>query len=169
MKSGRSLMKTIGWAGLAVFLVWALIVARSPDFVPKVKAMKSVGGTLVGARSNQAPVFVCGGKVIKARHNIAVIARAADFIVTVGSNTGVFMGIATIAEESDHECPLLEEILDLAVRKQSESATILALAGWACRVETPEQELQWRKAFDQVAATAEYPTVEAALDAYAGE
>lgn len=159
-------MKNVILSALGVLLsfviLWTII---DSDVRDRLGALGSVGRTLVNADQAQLPLIECGGMALRADHNRAVITRAADMIIAVGSNTGVFMRIAEYAAEADHECPLLDEVLDLAVCKTSESDYVLALAEAACRVETAEQEAVWRAHFDEIAATAEYPDVETALAA----
>jgi hypothetical protein len=98
-----------------------------------------------------------------ARYNIEVIARATDYIATIGSNTQVFRDIVRVASTADHECPLLGEALDLAVRKQSESPKIVALAKAACDVKNAEQEAAWRQDLAWLERSADFSSVESAL------
>lgn len=155
--------KALILAAIAVIVMAAFL---SPTVRTRANALRAVGWTLVTAHRNHAPVAGCAGLVIGANHNVSVITRAADYIVAVGSNTSVFIEIADIAANADRECPRLGEVLELGVRKQSESGRILALARSACRVETAEEVAAWQREFDAVAATAEYPSVEAALSAF---
>jgi hypothetical protein len=103
-----------------------------------------------------------GTRVLKADHNLAVITRANRYIATFGSQTSVYRKISEFAAEADHECPLLEEVLDLAVRSVSDVAPILELAEKACWVDSPEDEAIWREVYDMMEARAAYPTVEIA-------
>ena len=150
-----SVVAVIGLAGL-----WAF----SSSFRTKGRALSDVGGTLVSADCNYGPVVDCGGVVLRAKHNLNVVTRAADYLVAVGGNTKVFMEIARIAADAEAECPRLNEVLDLAVMKRSESMHVLALARSACRLQTEEQIAQWQRVYDELAASAEYTSVEAGLE-----
>jgi hypothetical protein len=108
-------------------------------------------------------VIESSGRAATACCNLSVIRRATQYIATTGSNTQVYREIIRIAGRADHDCPLLEEVLDLAIRKRSESVRVVTLAERACQVENASQEAAWRKAYDALEETAEYPSVAAAL------
>jgi hypothetical protein len=145
-----------------VVLLLILFFLLSPDFAEKRGALGASIKTLVTADHHHALVAEGGTRVLKADHNLAVITRANRYIATFGSQTSVYRKIAEIAAAADHECPLLEEVLDLAVRSVSDVAPILELAEKACWVDSPEDEAIWREVYDMMEARAAYPTVEIA-------
>ena len=155
--------KSVLTAAVVLLVVFIGLWTFSSSFRAKGRALGDVGGTLVSADCNYVPVVKCGGVVLKAQYNIDVIARAAEYLVAVGGNTQVFMEIARIAADTDSECPRLDEVLDLAVMKHSESVRVLALAKSACLLQTEEQVAGWQHEFDALAASAEYASVEAGL------
>jgi hypothetical protein len=150
--------------GLAICLILLSgLTLLSSLFQAKLSALGDVGQTLVEADYHYLAIVECGGRVLKAKHNLPVIRRAAEYIATTGSNTQVYRQIARLAAQADHECERLEAVLDLAVRRTSESRPILTLAAMACAPLTPEQDAAWQRIYDALAVSAEYPSVEAAL------
>ena len=146
-----------------LLLLLAVMWAFNATFRDRADALGDVGKTLVSADCNQVPVVRCGAELFKAEHNIDIVTRAADYLVAVGGNTSVFLEIARIAAEADDECPRLNDVLDLAVMKQSESMRVLALAGSACSLRTQEQVAAWNREYEYLAASAEYASVEEGL------
>ena len=150
----------------AAALVTALLAAwLSPGCERKRTALGEVGGTLLEADRHQAAILEGGARVLKARHNLGVVTRATEYMSAFGSNTGVFRDIAGVAADADRECALLDTVLTLAARSTSESRIIVRLAELACAVEGTPQEEAWWAAYDEMAARAAYPSVEAALAA----
>ena len=140
----------------------------NPQCAVKRGALGDIGKTFVSADYHHFLVIQNGGKVIKAKHNIAVITRGTEYIGSLGSNTGVYRKIVQVASEADHECEKLEALLDLAIMRRTDSMTIVALAEGACRIETPAQEEAWQKAYDTMLEGAEYASVEEALEILKG-
>ena len=151
----------IGIGALVLLFVGSIVF--SSLIRQKIGGITSVGRTLIDADSNYISVVEFSPFVVRARHNIPLITRAADYSVAVGANTQVFLTIARIASEADCECERLDSVLDLAVVKRSETNRILGLAMSACGLETPEQIEAWQKAYNEVLETAEYSSVEEAL------
>lgn len=152
------------WIGLGVFFVlFVVVVIGSPRLGERWAGLRSVGGSLLTADSNQFPIAKCTGLVLSAEHNTAVVTRAAEYMAHFGSNTPVFLRIAEIAAEAEEECPRLEQVLDLAIMRSSESMTVLELASSACRLETPEEEAAWQRLYDEMLAGAEYSSPQEAL------
>lgn len=158
-------MKKILLACLAAFVLLIGFFLLSPEFASKRGALSSVGGTLVKAPYHQAVIVEGGVRVLEAEFNLETIARATEYMGTFGSGTGVYREIARIASEAEQDCPLLEEVLDLAARSISDAGHILSLAERACAVEGSEGEAAWRTEFEQLAEHAHYPSVEAAIAA----
>lgn len=155
--------KMLFYAVALLFGLFSGLWAFSSSFREKVGALGGVGDTLISADCNQVQVVKCGAVVLHAEHNVDIVVRAADYLVAVGGNTRVFMEIARIAADASDECPLLSEVLDLAVMKQSESMRVLALAKSACNLQTEEQIFAWRREYEALVATAEYSSVDAGL------
>ena len=145
-----------------VVLLLVLFFLFNPRYAEKRGALGEATKTLLTADHHHALVAEGGARVLAADHNLAVVTRANRYIATFGSQTSVYRKIADIAAEADHECPLLEEVLDLAVRSVSDVNPILALAESACWVDSPEDEAAWREVYDLADARAAYPTVEIA-------
>ena len=151
------------WMAAAGFVgICFAVVLFSPQLGPQRHAVAGLVMRLRGG-NHSAIVAESAVRAAGASYNLAVIERAGSYIATTGSNTATYRGILRIAAAADHECPLLSDALDLAVRKQSESKQIVALAEAACRVKTAEDEAAWRTVFDRLAQSAEYDTVEEAL------
>jgi hypothetical protein len=162
-------MKKIAWfTGALVVAFLVLLGFSTPEFGQKYRALGSVGHTLLSSSRHQAPILKCGSFLISARYNVDVVTRCAEYISTVGSNKRVFLEIAEVAAEADRDYPRLDDVLDLAVMRSSESMTVIALARSVCRLETAEQEEQWQAVYDAMREGAEYPSLEAALAARAG-
>lgn len=80
-----------------------------------------------------------------------------------GSGTSVYRGIARIASKAGQDDLRYEEVLDLAVRSNSNSKRVLALAESIARIDSPEDEVMWQAAYDEMLARANFPSVEAAI------
>ena len=141
----------------------AFYFLESPEFEANREALGSVGSTLVKAKYHHAVVLESGGRAIQARHNLQIISRATEYMGTLGSGTTVFREIARIASEADQEYPRYEAVLDLAVRSTSNAKRILAIAESVCRIESPEDEMKWQAAYDDMLASAEFSSVEVAV------
>jgi len=146
-------------------LLLVVVVATTPQLAQRVGAMGSIWKEAVGSDKHLVPIIQCGNLALRAEHNHAVIERAAHYAATMGSGTKVFMDIARAAAAAESECPRLDEVLDLAVRRTSESYRIIALAESACRIETPVQEAAWQQYYDDLLAGAEYGSIAEALAA----
>lgn len=147
---------------LLLLAVTALLVA--PQLAEKRAALVDVGRRLLHTGSHQLPIAECAGLIARAKHNVPVIERAADYMGTIGSGTSVFRDIARIAADSDIETDRLDKVLDLAVLKTSDTSQILSLARTACRIETDEQAEAWEKAYRSVLATADFASLEEAVE-----
>ena len=156
-------MPRVAMVAATLACAFALIALLSPQLQPKREALGTVIGSLFTGANHPLAVLESSGRVIAARHNLPVIARATEYIATLGSNTSVYREVARIAAAADGECPRLEKVLDLAVVRQSDSQRIVALAEAACGIQTPEQVAAWQRSYDALWATAMYPSVEAAL------
>lgn len=148
------------FAGVVFLMI--LFFLFNPGFAAKRGALGEAAKTLFTADHHHALVAEGGARVLEADYNLAVITRANRYIATFGSQTSVYRKIAEFAATADHECELLEEVLDLAVRSVSDAGTILELAEKACWVDSPEDEAIWREVYDMMDARAAYPTVEIA-------
>lgn len=156
-------MKKIGIAIAAAFALFLLISFVSPHMADKRRALGSVGHTLATANQHHAMVLLGGRLIMNAEFNLPVIARATEYMGRFGTNTGVYHQIAEIAAEADHECPRLEDVLDLAVRKETDTPYVLDLARRACTLEGPDEEAAWQQAYESLSATAEYASLEDAI------
>lgn len=158
-------MKKIMLACLVGVVLVICFFLFSPQFETKRNALFSVGNTLVEAPYHQAVIVEGGGRALKAKYNHATIARATEYMGTFGSGTRVYREIARIASEADMECPLLDQVLDLAARSTRDAGAILALAERACEVQGTGGEADWLAEFEVLSQWAEYPSVEAAIAA----
>ena len=100
---------------------------------------------------------------IRARHNLDVITRAAEYVGSIGSDTGVFLAIADAAAAADDECPELERVLDLAVRNTRGTAVLIPLCEVICSGGTPEQMTAREAILHRLETTAVYPDAATAL------
>lgn len=166
----------VGWtalvAGIVVIVVVALVVAGSergpgPGVADRWNDLGAVARLATKADHNQAVVMRCGEFVFRARFNLDVIRLAADYVARIPDGTPAFVAIARAAAEAEAECPELRELLDLAVRRRSETATIVALARDACDQRPDAVAARRRKLLAELAATAEYSTTAEALAARA--
>lgn len=153
----------------ASFLILVLLLLSGPRFARKRDAVLRVGATLLHSDYHQVPIVANGVSALRAQHNQGVIVEATEYMSAFESNTSVFREIAKVAASADHECPQLYSVLELAARMTSDSATIVALAERACRIQSSEDELAWRGLYDQVSELATFPSVEAALAAQGHE
>jgi hypothetical protein len=147
--------------GLVVIAIGAALF--SPHLQPKRRAVAGMVGQVFRGGDHPLVVIESAKRTAESQYNLAVIARATDYIATCGSNTKVFREIVGIASTADHECPLLGDALDLAVRKQSESTKVVSLAKAACQVLSAEQEAAWRRDYARLERTAEFSSVDSAL------
>jgi|GEM_PF-4141835 len=129
------------------------------------RALNDVAGTTLLADAHHVRVVECGKLVLQAEYNYDVITRAAEYVGTLGSSTSVYVGVARIASEADHEVPELAEVLDLAVMKQNEMDRVLALAREAVAIQNETQRTIWRARHASLLATAQYPNLRTALEA----
>ena len=142
------------------FYMWSRPPARD-----KVDALGDVVRTVGDADMHHGVVIQCGKKVFRARHNLDIITRVAGIVGTVGSNTMVYMAVADAAADAEAECPVLDELLDLALMKQSESMTLIGLIETACAEKSSQDEVLWAETFQYLYDRREYPSVEEALAA----
>ncbi len=158
-------MRARTWT-IAIALVGLVVCVAlfSPQLQPQRRAIAGMIGHVLRGGDHPLVVMESANRAAGARYNLEVIARATEYIATIGSNTQVFREIVGVASTADHECPLLEEALDLAVRKQSETAKIVALAKAACRVTNAEQESAWRRSLAWLERSADFDSVESALE-----
>jgi hypothetical protein len=146
--------------GVALLLLFFFV---NPNYAAKRAALGSVGHTLVNAKHHQAVIIEGGGHAFRAKYNLTVIARATEYMGTLGSGTSVYREIARIASEADRECTRFEAVLDLAVRSTSNSQRVLVIAESVCKIDNQEDEANWQAAYDAMLEIAEYPSVEAAV------
>ena len=156
-------MKKLSYLILGGIALLLLFFFANPNYAEKRRALGSVGHTLINAKHHQAVIIEGGGHAFRAQYNLALIARATEYIGTLGSGTSVYREIARIASEADRECSRFEDVLDLAVRSTSNSQGVLALAESVCRIDGPEDEAKWQAAYDAMLEIAEYPSVEVAV------
>jgi hypothetical protein len=142
------------WPFAALAVVVVLMMLAVPRCGDKGAALGQLGNRLVHTDHHQIPLVQCGGHLLRAEHNLEVIERCADLAAARTSGTSVYVALARIAADADHECPLLPEVVDLASRLDSDSDRLLAVAEAACRVTTPEQERVWREYYDALATLA---------------
>ena len=145
-----------------LFVIAILVAPRSPE---KTSALGTICSQFLRADYNRIQVLECGNLALNATHNLSVIKGAAGYLAILGSNTKVYLEIARLAEASDTECEHLGEVLDLAVMKQSESQSIIALAKTVCAISSPDAEEAWQEQYDYLRSRAEYSSVESALAA----
>ncbi len=156
-------MKKIGIAVATAIALFILISFLNPRMAGKRHALGSVGHSLVTANHHHGMVLLGGRMVMDAEFNLPVIARATEYMGHFGTNTGVYRQIAEIAAEADCECLRLEDVLDLAVRKESDTPYVLELARRACTLTGPEEEEAWQQAYESLLATAEYASLDEAM------
>jgi len=149
----------------ATALALLFLVILGARVIPRLGPLGDIAGHLIHAEGHQGPTIRCGGLVLQAEHNMAVIERAAEYVSTLGPNTSMYLQIAQRAADADHECPRLEAVLDLAVRMTSGGGLIYGLADGACGEFTDDEAGRWQEQFDTVAAMATYATVEEAVAA----
>jgi hypothetical protein len=156
-------MKKLIYSVLVGISLLLLFFFANPDYAAKRTALGSVGHTLINAKHHQAVIVEGGGRAFKAKYNLPVIARATEYMGTLGSGTSVYREIVRIAAEADQEYPRFEAVLDLAVRSTPNSQRVLALAESVCRIDSQEDEANWQAAYDAMLEMAEYPSVEVAV------
>lgn len=147
---------------LGLFLVGGL-VAVGGFSLHKRKALTDVVGTTLMSDAHHVRVVECGKLVLEAEYNYTVITRAAEYMGSLGSNTGTYMAIARLASEADHEVPELGQVLDLAVLKQSESSSIVELGRAAVAINGDIERSSWQARYADMLSTAEYPDLSTAL------
>jgi len=143
----------VGLAGLGLNAMWR---TRTSQVI-------SIARTAVTAGNHHSMVVEAGGRLLQAEHNHAVIERAMDYIATIGFNTSVYREIVIIAAEAPAECERLDRVLDLAVRRLSDSGLVIALAKQAPYLATEEHEQRWDAMYENLSRSAEYASVEEAL------
>jgi hypothetical protein len=152
----------LGLAGVILLLL--IFSLANPNYSEKRGALSTVGKSLFTSNYHHYLVAESAGQILQAQYNLAVIARASQYIGSLGSNTTTYRKIASIAAEADHECSRLELVLDLAVMTTSDSSNVLALGESACRIKSVEDELLWQKAYDLMLERAEFSSLEIALE-----
>ena len=156
-------MKKVSYLVLGGVAVLLLFFLANPNYAEKRTALGSVAQTLVRADHHQAVIVEGGARAFRAQYNLAVIARATEYMGRLGSGTLVYREIARIAAEADRECIRFEAVLDLAVRSTTNSQRVLALAESVCRIDSEEDEALWQTAYDAMLEKAEYPSVQVAV------
>jgi len=119
------------WIICAV-VVLATAVLIGPRLRGKGQVLAALWGEIAGGGNHPGQVVRCGVLAIRAEHNLDVIQRAAHYVAVLGMHTGAFVHVAEVAARAESECPRLEDILDLAVMRTSETVWVLDLADRAC-------------------------------------
>ena len=149
----------------ALFLSLLLAVVLKPRPSHRLACLGRAVQDAVGGDYHSLCVLEGGWRVLQAPHNLDVIARANHYMASLGSQTLVYRDIARVAASLDHECALLDSVLSLAVRRRSDSAAVVELARRAGDLVSPADSQAWWREYRRLSATAEYPTVAAALAA----
>ena len=152
----------IGLAGVTFLLL--IFSLANPNYSEKRGALSTVGKNLFTSNYHHFLVAESAGQILKAQYNLAVIARASQYIGSLGSNTATYRKIAHIAAEADHECGRLEQVLDLAVMTTSDCSNVIALGESACRIKSAEDGILWQKAYDLMLGRTEFSSVEIAIE-----
>ena len=156
-------MKKFSYLILGGIALSLLFFFANPNYAEKRTALGSVGHTRISAKHHQAVIVEGGGFAFRGQHNLKVIARATEYMGTLGPRTSLYREIARIAADADREYARYDAILDLAVRSTTNSQRVLALAESVQRIDSPENEAVWQAAYDAMLEMAEYPTVEVAV------
>ena len=101
-------MKKLMYSILVGISLLLLFFFANPNYAAKRTALGSVGHTLINAKHHQSVIVEGGGRAFKAKYNFPVIARATEYMGTLGSGTSVYREIVRIAAEADQEYPSVE-------------------------------------------------------------
>jgi hypothetical protein len=140
------------------------IFREKVDSPRKQEALRTIEKFYNEAEFNQGAILEIARQVPKAEHNIWVITRCAYLASRFGYHTGPLVDIAKLAALCDRECQELYELAELDVMKKSDSAGLMRLARSAVKAESREEKKELRKGIDEFRATADYKSIEEALE-----
>ena len=152
------------WISIGLILaICLLVVLIHPRYRQKGASFTEVAVEIFDADMHRGPVAQCARLALKADYNHDVIRRVADYVATLGSNTGTFLELARVAADADQECERLNAVLDLSVVQSSESRLIVELAQESCESDHPADWERWQERYDSLLSWAQYSSVEEAL------
>jgi len=131
------------------------------------EALNEIEGYFNEAAFHGGAILGIAGLVPEAEHNIRVITRTAYLASVFGYHTKPLMDIANIASTSDCDCEELFNLAELSVLKLSESKRLVELAELAAKAQSEEEKNHIREEIEKLKATADYASIEEALEAQA--
>jgi hypothetical protein len=120
-----------------------------------------------GAKFHNGAILGIANLAPEAGHNIRVIARTAYLASRFGYNTKPLVDIAKMAATLDHECEELYDIAELLALKMSGTKQVMELAELAAKAQSEEEKNHIRKEIKRLKATANYASIEEALEGQA--
>ena len=130
----------------------------------KQEALRAIEGIYNEAKFHNGAILEIARLVPKAEHNISVIAHIAYLASKCGHSTRSLVEVAQLASSCEHDCGELSDIADLIVMKLSGTMQVIRLAEWAVKAQTAEEKEQVRNRIDELKATADYRSIEEALE-----
>ena len=130
----------------------------------KQEALRSIEGFLNEAEFHQGAILDIARLVPKAKHNVPVITHTAYLASRCGHSTGALIQIAQMASLCDHDCEELQDLAELVVMKLSGTLQVIRLAESAVKTQSEEEKRHVRQGIEELRATADYGSIEEALE-----
>lgn len=131
----------------------------------KQEALRKIERFYDEAESGHGAIAEIASQIPGAEHNIEVITHCADLAHKFGHHTRAFIDIAKLAASCDYECKKLRDIAEMVVLRLPGTVEVIQVAELAIKARSREEKEHVRAEMEELRATADYGSIEEALEA----